>query len=564
MRLMILMCAMALALSAAPLTLQFAGNEKISEAELFAMLGLRKPYKIEVWEDAPAIDEIAVPQTLSALVSFYRTKGFYHTRITSEIQEGSVVFKIIENDPITVKTIQINSPLDVDTAVIIKTGVRFDQDVFSESKSLIKKRYGEAGYCNAQFNAKAWVDIETNEAHLLFEASPGEPCIFGPVAVESTPNIDGKLTASMLRFEEGDPYSVEAIKQSYEALYAQEAISRVMINDNERNGSIVPITLVVEETEQPIRFTAGLGYSSDQGFSAQTGLKHRNFFGNLKTLSLDARYTQLTQEAAATFALPLRNRGVLGAEVGYKNEIFDGYKTESTYEKMTARYQDLPASVMAGVLFDRIKTYDSNDPLNFPDNTLFITSPLGEINVDTRDKLLEPTKGFWLNAKLTGSILSPVFSDATYFKSLLSGAYITSPSEGHTLGGKARWGTLRVYEGDVPASYRFYAGGMNSNRAYTYRDLGPQNSDGDPLGFPSLLEGSFEYRFPVYGEFRGVLFSDLTFIGDDYIPDYSTPYWGVGVGLRYVTPIGPIAIDIGVDPEDIGQYAIHFRIGELF
>lgn len=563
MRLSVLIFAMFVALSAAPLPLKFSGNKLISDKELYSTLGLRKPFKFEVWEDQPALDEIAVSQSLSALTSFYRSKGFYHARITSETKNETILFTIQENDPIIVKTVQINSPLDIDSAVLLQTDDLFDQDVFSETKSEIKKRYGEAGYCNAQFNAKAWVDIETDEAHLLFEATPGEPCTFGPIAVESTPNIDGKLTASMLRFEEGDPYSVETIKKSYEALYAQEAISRVMINDNERNGSIVPITLVVEEAELPIRFTAGLGYSSDQGLSAQTGLKHRNFFGNLKTLSLDARYTQLTQDAAATFTLPLQNRGVLGAEIGYKNEVFDGYKTESTYEKLTAKYQDTPASVMAGVLFDRTKTYDSNDPVNFPDNTLFITSPLGEINVDTRDKILEPTKGFWLNAKLTGSLLSPVFSDATYFKSLLSGAYIISAGD-HVLGAKARWGTLRVYDGDVPASYRFYAGGMSSNRAYTYRDLGPKNSDGDPLGFPSLLEGSVEYRFPVYKEFRGVLFSDLTFIGNDYIPDYNLPYWGVGIGLRYVTPIGPIAVDVGVDPEDIGQYAIHFRIGELF
>ena len=550
-------------LFAAPLPLKFSGNENISDDALYSSLGLRKPYRFEVWEDQPAIDEVAISQSLSALTSFYRAKGYFHARITSETKEGTIVFTIQENDPIIVKTIQVNSPLDVDSAVVLHIDDLFDQDVFSESKSEIKKRYGQSGYCNAQFNAKAWVDIETDEAHLLFEATPGEPCTFGTVTVESTPNIDGKLTASLLRFEEGDPYSVEAIKQSYEALYAKEAISRVMINDNERNGSVVPVTLVIEEADQPIRFTAGLGYSSDQGLSAQIGVKHRNFLGDLKTLSLDARYTQLTQEAAGTFTLPLENRKVLGGEIGYKNEIFDGYKTESTYEKITAAHQDTPMSILVGVLFDRIKTYGSNDPVNFPDNTLFIASPLGEINVDTRDKILEPTKGFWLNARLTGSIYSPVFSDATYFKSLLSGAYIMSIGD-HIFGAKAKWGTLRVYDGDVPASYRFYAGGMNSNRAYAYRDLGPKNSDGDPLGFPSLLEGSFEYRFPVYGEFRGVLFSDLTFIGDNYIPDYATPYWGVGMGLRYVTPVGPIAIDVGVDPEDTGQYAIHFRIGELF
>ncbi len=72
------------------------------------------------------------------------------------------------------------------------------------------------------------------------------------------------------------------------------------------------------------------------------------------------------------------------------------------------------------------------------------------------------------------------------------------------------------------------------------------------------------WREVFYSALRGVLFSDLTFGSDDYIPDYSVPYWAVGTGLRYVTPIGPIAIDVAVDPEDSSQYAIHFRVGELF
>jgi outer membrane translocation and assembly module TamA len=106
---------------------------------------------------------------------------------------------------------------------------------------------------------------------------------------------------------------------------------------------------------------------------------------------------------------------------------------------------------------------------------------------------------------------------------------------------------------------------MNSNRAYTYRDLGPKNRDGDPIGFSSLSEGTLEYRFPIYQEFRGVLFSDLTFASQNFLPDYANDgYWGVGAGIRYVTPVGPIAIDVGIDPDDFGQYAIHFRIGELF
>lgn len=554
----------AIALFSAPLSIRFSGNEKIGSNALYGVLGLRKPYALEVWEENPSIEPIAISQSVSALSSFYRSKGFYHARVTSETDEKSVLFKIEENDPILVGNVQINSPLDIASAVSLHTDDRFDQEAFSESKSAIRKRYADAGYCNADFNTKAWVDIESDRAHLLFEATPGEACTFGGISVESTPNIDGNLVASMLRFEERDPYSVEAIRLSYEALYAQEGISRVVINDNERNGSTVPITLNIEEAERPIRFTAGLGYSSDQGFAAQTGLKHRNFFGDLKTLGLDFRYSQIKQEASGSFALPLRNRGLLGVDVGYKNEIFDGYKTESTYEKLSAKYQDTPASAMMGFLFDQVKTYDSKDTATFPDSRLSLISPIGEINYDTRDKLLEPTKGYWLNANVMGSLYTPQLSDASYFKTLLSGAYITSIGE-HVFGAKLKWGTLRVYAGEVPSSYRFYAGGMNSNRAYAYRELGPKNSDGDPIGFSSLSEGSLEYRFPIYQEFRGVLFTDMTFASQNTIPDYAKDgYLGVGAGLRYVTPIGPVAVDFGIDPEDTSQYAIHFRIGELF
>lgn len=546
------------------LPLRFVGNDQISTKQLYESLNLYVPSAIEIWEKPPAIDPVSLSQTLSALNSFYRSKGFYHARIDGQAANDAITVTITENRPVTVETVQVNSPLDVDSAIALESGERFDQEKFSETKSALKKRYAEAGYCNANFNTKAWVDIETDQAHLLFEATPGELCTFGKIAVETTPNIDGNLTAGMLRFKEGDPYSVEAIRQSYEALYAQEGITRVTINDTLREGNSVPITLNIDEEEQPIRFSAGLGYSSDQGITAQTGVKHRNFFGNLKTLALNAKYSDIKQEASGVLTMPLENGYLLGSETGYKNEIFDGYKTASTYEQISAKYQNRPVSVVGGILFDSVRTYDSSDLVTFPKSAIFLSSPFGEFNYDTRNKPLEPTKGYWFNARLSGSQKLPALSEATYFKSLLSGAYLTSIDE-QVFGVKLKWGTLRVYDGIVPSSYRFYAGGMNSNRAYTYRDLGPKNSNGDPVGFLSLVEGSFEYRFPIYEAFRGVLFTDFTFASDRYIPNYATDaYYGVGVGLRYVTPVGPIAIDVGVDPGDTSQYALHFRIGELF
>lgn len=562
MRVILVFIALTLILFAKPLPLLFSGNEKISSRDLYDTLGLRLPYAIEVWEDQPDLKPEMISQSITALTSYYRSKGYFATKITSEESNSAITFTIQEDEPIVVSSIQINSPIDVEHDIKLKVKALFDQDNFADSKTQIKKRYHDAGYCNGTFNSKAWVDIETHEAYVLFEATPNERCSFGPIIVESTPNIDGNVTASLLNFQEGDPYSLEAIQKSYESLYAQEGIARVTINDSDRNGSIVPISVGIDETEKPIRFSTGLGASSDEGFGGQIGIKHRNFFGDLKTLSLDGRFTQIKEEASATLAIPLHDHLFGYGEVGYSDEKFDGYRTESVYEKLTLKHQDTPTSMLIAILFDQAKTYESTNIKAFPESNVFIPSPMVELNIDTRDKLLEPTKGNWLNAKAQGSVYSSI-SDATYFKTLLSGAHIESFGDS-IVAGRLKWGTLRLYEGEAPSSYRFYAGGMNSNRAYTYRDLGPKDINGDPLGFRSILEGTLEYRFPIYDSIRGVLFTDLTYGSDNYIPDYNIPYWAVGPGLRYVTPVGPIAIDIGIDPNDTTQYALHFRIGELF
>jgi outer membrane protein assembly factor BamA len=562
MRQLLLISLFSALLLSASLPLHFKGNEKVTSRDLYDTLGLRLPYAIEVWEDHPILDQAAIAQSASALTSYYRSRGYFDAKISTQDDNASILFVIQENEPVIVADIKINSNVEIDNAITLKLNDLFDQEAFAASKLAIKKRYGDRGYCNADFNSKAWIDIQTHKAYLLFEATPNDPCTFGTINVQSTPNIDSGLTASMLQLNEGDPYNLSSIQQSYESLYAQEAIARVRINDNDRNGSIVPIIVDIEETERPIRFTAGLGYSSDQGFGGRTGIKHRNFFGNLKTLSLDAQFTQIKQEASGTLSVPLHNRSSIHGEVGYEDQLFDGYRSKSVFEKLTLKYQDIPSSALVGLLFDQTKTYESTNTDAFPNTNLFILSPLGEINIDTRDKPLDPKKGYWINAKAQGSLLSE-YSDATYFKTLLSGVYLESIGD-HVVGTRIKWGTLRTYEGQTPPSYRFYAGGMNSNRAYTYRDLGPKDAQGDPLGFASLLEGSVEYRFPIYSALRGVLFSDLTFGSDNYIPDYSLPYWAIGTGLRYVTPIGPIAIDVAFDPEDNSQYAIHFRVGELF
>ncbi len=544
------------------LPLYFSGNKILNDRELYSSIGIEQPYFYQFWKDEAKLRVSNSQFYKKVLLDYYRSKGFYHTKIDVNIDDKKIVYKIKENKYINVADISIISSLDFKEILNLHVGDRFEAGAFVKDKKAIILYAQDKGFCNAKLKAKAWIDNEDNQAYLLYELDRAEICYFGDIKVTDSANFNPWLIKSFLRFKEGEKYSTEKIRQSYDLLYAQGGLAKATIQTKEHNGTRVPIDLYVSRRKEPIRFRVGLGLNSDEGFVAQGGVIHRNFLDNLKTLSLNARYSKIKQELKSTFTMPLKDHNLFGTTMGYKNEKFDGYKEKSTYLTPYIQQYDQPHSFKEAVLIDNAITYDSSDLELFSESNLFITSLLFDWKYDIRDKILEPTKGHFLFANLQGSYKSGI-SDSTYLKALIGGAKLF-PYHQSVFGIKASIGSIRLYDGALPSSYRFYAGGMNSNRAYAYRTLGPKNIQGDPIGFHSLAEATTEYRFEVAGALRAVVFSDVTLIGQDYLPDQNKPYVAVGTGLRYKTPIGPFAIDIATDIKDTTQYAIHFHIGELF
>jgi translocation and assembly module TamA len=544
------------------LPLYFSGNDILESRELYSCVGIDKPYFFQFWKDEPKLEASNAQFYKKVLLDYYRSKGFYHTKIRVSINDKQIVYKIQEKKYISVGDISIISLLDFKEILELQVDDRFEAGRFVKDKKAIILFAQDKGYCNADLKARAWIDDEQNRAYLLYELDKGKICHFGKISVTNSAGFNPWLIKSFLRFKEGEEFSTEKIRQSYDLLYAQGGLSKATIQTKEHNGSRVPIDLYVSRREKPIRFRAGIGLNSDEGLVLQGGVIHRNFLDNLKTLSFNARYSRIKQEVKGTFTMPLKDHNLFGTTMGYKNEKFDGYREKSTYITPYIQQYDQPHSFKEGILIDNATTYDSSDLELFPKSDLFITSVLFNWKYDVRDKLLEPTKGYYLFSDIQGSYKSGI-SDSTYLKALMGGAKLF-PYHQNVFGIKASIGSIRLYDGDIPSSYRFYAGGMNSNRAYAYRTLGPKNAQGDPTGFKSLAEATAEYRFPIFGDLRGVVFNDVTLIGQDYLPDQNKPYIAVGTGLRYKTPIGPFAIDVAIDIKDTSQYAVHFHIGELF
>jgi translocation and assembly module TamA len=110
----------------------------------------------------------------------------------------------------------------------------------------------------------------------------------------------------------------------------------------------------------------------------------------------------------------------------------------------------------------------------------------------------------------------------------------------------------------VPPSLRFFAGGDQSVRGYDYQSLSPENSNGDRIGGRYMVAGSVEYQYAVAEKWRVATFIDQ---GNSFntleLPNLKT---GVGLGVRWVSPVGPIRLDLAHAVED-GGFRLHFSMG---
>jgi outer membrane translocation and assembly module TamA len=131
-------------------------------------------------------------------------------------------------------------------------------------------------------------------------------------------------------------------------------------------------------------------------------------------------------------------------------------------------------------------------------------------------------------------------------------------------------------EENVPFYKRFFLGGASSIRGWGRYEVSPLTAFGFPIGGFSTLELSSEVRLPVWGKLGAVGFVDAGNVWEGKLEyDVRDLRVAVGPGLRYLTPIGPIRIDVGFQMNPIDGLLVngttqkrplrlHFSIGQAF
>jgi outer membrane protein insertion porin family len=190
---------------------------------------------------------------------------------------------------------------------------------------------------------------------------------------------------------------------------------------------------------------------------------------------------------------------------------------------------------------------------------------------DTRDKVYLPRKGHRVDLQtyLAGGFLGG--DQDTYGFDLEASKYFHLPGD-TILTLEAQIAAVDTWNsGDgVPIYDRLYLGGPNSLRGFRYRDVGPKDEDGEPVGGQTLGRFTIEYTFPIVESVRGAVFYDVGFVNRDAW-DFGSGNINsdFGIGLLLELPaIGPIRIDYGIplqaDEFNDSSGKFQFNVGYKF
>lgn len=114
----------------------------------------------------------------------------------------------------------------------------------------------------------------------------------------------------------------------------------------------------------------------------------------------------------------------------------------------------------------------------------------------------------------------------------------------------------------LPPSLRFFAGGDRSVRGYSFESLSPRNEQGRLRGGQQMITSTLEYQRRVTGDWWGATFVDSGNAFDNWGPDDLKT--GAGAGVRWISPVGPIRLDVAHPFDDEDDWRLHFSIGPEF
>ncbi|WP_194090247.1 autotransporter assembly complex protein TamA [Vibrio hibernica] len=431
---------------------------------------------------------------------------------------------------------------------------------YESFKDAVRNLALQKGYFDGEFtDARLQVSPERNQAFIHLHYQSGPRYVFGSTMISGS-QIEDPRVRSLIPYKEGDPYQSVTVGLLNQNLSSTEWFSSVsVLPDLEHSGKTKKLPMTVNLAPQTKnQIETGIGYSTDVGPRAKLSWKKPwlNEYGH--SVGASVMVSRPEKTFIANYKIPLEDvlHDYYLMQYGFKDENendTDSQEQNLSFERHWLYDNGWHRSIYLRLLYeDYVQASESG-------NSLYVLPGISFSRVRTRGTSAMPMWGDKQSINVEyGDPMA--FSDTRLLRVIGHTAWVRGLGQNHRfLTRLDAGGTFAENWDEVPPSLRFFVGGINSLRGYGYEEISPKNSKGELEGGAYMATSSFEYQYRITGNWWWATFADF---GDAWTdtPELKT---GLGMGLRWGSPVGPIRLDFayGKDAAQGDQFRIHFTLG---
>ncbi len=556
--------------------IKFEGNTVFKTRELRKTIKTSTRNLLSFITKAGKLQNDQLADDVASLREFYQNHGYLDVQVgdpqierVDNRADVDLVFPIKEGiqyhtGKIAVTGTQLLTADDISKSLKMKPGTVYSPKGLADDVKAIQDIYGARGYIDVQ------VVPETTPAgkgleDVNYRIEEGAESYVQRVNISGNTRTQDKVIRRELAVAPGEIYNTVRVDASKERLKNLNYFERVDVypSDTMIPGKKDLNVIVQEKRTGSLNF--GAGFSSIDSLLGFVELTQSNFditnwpnftgggqrfrariqYGTERkdfVISLTEPYF-LDYQLAVGGELFFHDADFLSTVYNQRNYGFDLYTRKAINQFMSWRLDYRLEDI---TIYDVDK--DASDIIQSEAGDKLKSQISPSLVYDTRDSVFLTRKG--TRAELTTYLAGgPLGGDVKiYGLHLEASHYILLPWDTIlTLNGEVA--TVDTWAGgnEVPIFDRLYLGGSNNLRGFKFRDVGPQDENGEPIGGNTLARLTAEYTFPVVDRVRGAVFYDTGFVNSGaYDFGFSNVASDVGIGVRLDLPIGPVRIDYGI------------------
>ena len=553
---------------------RFEGNEAFSDTVLSRYLPRRGSDVLGAGRPLYRPNEVRA--AAARVARHYRLAGYLRVdveepRISRSNQAVDVVYQVREGPRFTIADVAFPSmdgvPVEVAQevrATAPTADITYTERAAADGADRIERVLRGSGY-RTDVRYEIALDQSNATVAIRYEFSIPTRAFLGSIRVERGEATRTRAAIVRNRFplEPGKPIDAGAVDEGIDALYRSGLFQLVTTNLVESGEGVMDLVVSVEEANNRYLEVAA-GYSSAEQLIGSAEYADRNVFGTgrLWALRAEGSFRGYRLETRIADRFLLGPAGTIRLAVEHALRLREAFADRSTSSTITAELplaQSLRIGGDAEVSLSRVEDFS-----RATEQLVRLATVDARLSYDDLDSPLFPTEG--AAAGIDGAVSVDLAAATLQSVRVLGWAEAHArPIDRIILSADATAeAILPAGDGEIPISQRLYAGGSDSIRSLPEEALSPVDADDNPIGGLTLLEGTVETRIRLGGDFFFALFYDVGMVAKESL-GLAVPGHGIGAGLRYRLPFGPVRLDFAINPgrrfaAERG-WALHFSVG---